>query len=51
MAAFRSWVELRAPDAEAAWWIRKSAVEHYAEHLERLVAWADALIRQRGDEV
>ena len=42
------WEELRAPTDEAAWWIRKSGVEHYAEHLGRLREWVAELIRQRG---
>jgi hypothetical protein len=35
---------------EAAWWIRKSGSEHYAEHGERLAAWADELIGRRAAE-
>jgi hypothetical protein len=44
----QAWIALREPTDEAAWWIRKSAVEHYAEHSDRLAAWADELIRRRG---
>jgi hypothetical protein len=35
------------PDEEAAWWIRKSAVDHYAEHLDRLAEWVDELVARR----
>jgi hypothetical protein len=28
-----AWYALRQPSDEAAWWIRKGAAEHYAEHL------------------
>jgi hypothetical protein len=44
----QAWLELREPTDEAAWWIRKSAVEHYAEHLGRLREWVAELIRQRN---
>jgi hypothetical protein len=43
----QAWSELREPTDEAAWWIRKSAVEHYAEHLGRLREWVDELVRRR----
>jgi hypothetical protein len=43
------WHELAEPSDEAAWWIRKSAVDHYAEHLDRLRAWvAELIARRRG---
>ena len=32
----QAWTALREPSEEAAWWIRKSAVDHYDEHLDRL---------------
>ena len=35
----QAWTELREPSEEAAWWIRKSAVDHYEEHLDRLEEW------------
>ena len=41
------WWRLRATSDEAAWWIRKAASGHYAEHLGRLHAWRDELIDQR----
>jgi hypothetical protein len=41
------WVQLRTPNAEAAWWIRKSAVDHYHEHLPRLREWVAELIAAR----
>ncbi|MGZ8502504.1 MAG: hypothetical protein ACXWW6_06575 [Candidatus Limnocylindrales bacterium] len=45
----QAWSELSAPTDEAAWWIRKSGVEHYAEHLGRLREWVDELMsRRRG---
>ena len=41
------WWLLRQTDDEAAWWIRKSASEHYAEHLDRLRDWRNELIERR----
>ena len=41
------WYGLREPSDEAAWWIRKGAADHYAEHLGRLHAWTDELIARR----
>ena len=38
---------LREPSEEAAWWIRKSAVDHYDEHLDRLKEWVDELTSLR----
>jgi hypothetical protein len=42
------WSRLAAPTDEAAWWIRKSGGDHYAEHLDRLREWAAELIGRRG---
>lgn len=42
------WAELSEPDDEAAWWIRKSGTDHYAEHLARLREWAAELIERRS---
>jgi Mycothiol maleylpyruvate isomerase N-terminal domain len=42
------WHALREPSDEAAWWIRKSGVDHYAEHLDRLRAWVAELIERRA---
>ena len=42
------WYRLSVPDDEAAWWIRKSASEHFAEHLPRLREWVKELIEQRS---
>jgi len=42
-----TWHELGEPNDEAAWWIRKSGAEHFAEHLERLRRWVDELIGRR----
>jgi Mycothiol maleylpyruvate isomerase N-terminal domain len=41
------WCLLRDTSDEAAWWIRKSGSDHYAEHLGRLREWRDELIRRR----
>jgi Mycothiol maleylpyruvate isomerase N-terminal domain len=41
------WWQLRDTSDEAAWWIRKSGSEHYAEHLGRLREWRDELIERR----
>jgi len=40
-------VELREPSDEAAWWIRKSGCDHYAEHLPRLREWVAELLARR----
>jgi hypothetical protein len=41
------WYRLREPNDEAAWWIRKAAAEHYAEHVPRLREWVAELIGRR----
>ena len=41
------WSRLHLPTDEAAWWIRKSGGDHYAEHLDRLREWTAALIERR----
>ena len=41
------WWLLRDQTDEAAWWIRKTGGEHYAEHLERLREWSLKLIERR----
>jgi hypothetical protein len=41
------WWQLRDQTDEAAWWIRKAGGDHYAEHLDRLVAWTAELIDPR----
>jgi hypothetical protein len=41
------WHAPREPSEEAAWWIRKGAAEHVAEHLDRLREWTAALIARR----
>lgn len=43
----QAWYGLDRPSDEAAWWIRKSAAEHYAEHLGRLREWTADLIARR----
>ena len=45
----QAWTALGEPSDEAAWWIRKSAVEHYEEHLPRLEEWVGELVGQRDD--
>jgi hypothetical protein len=45
------WHALREPSDEAAWWIRKGAAEHYAEHLDRLREWSAELIARRSSGV
>jgi hypothetical protein len=45
-----AWYAIREPSDEAAWWIRKGAAEHVAEHVERLRAWTDELIVRRTRE-
>jgi hypothetical protein len=42
------WSALREPSDEAAWWIRKAAADHYAQHLDRLRAWTADLIARRS---
>jgi hypothetical protein len=42
------WAELRTPSDEAAWWIRKSGCDHYAEHLPRLREWVAELLARRS---
>ena len=44
------WFDLVEPNEEAAWWIRKTASEHYAEHLDRLREWVAELVRRRPEE-
>lgn len=41
------WWFLDRPTDEAAWWIRKSGSDHYAEHLDRLREWTADLIGRR----
>jgi len=44
----QEWYALRAPEDEAAWWIRKSGGEHYREHLPRLRVWVAELEARRA---
>lgn len=46
----QAWYELAEPSEDAAWWIRKSAAEHFAEHLPRLREWVGELRARREDE-
>jgi hypothetical protein len=41
------WALLAHRTEEAAWWIRKSGSDHYAEHLGRLREWIAELIERR----
>ena len=41
------WYDLAEPNDEAAWWIRKTASDHYGEHLDRLREWVAELIARR----
>ena len=41
------WYGLHDPTDEAAWWIRKAASEHIAEHLDRLREWVTELHARR----
>jgi hypothetical protein len=38
---------LETRNDETAWWIRKSGADHYAEHFDRLLVWADELRARR----
>jgi hypothetical protein len=42
------WYVLAEPSDEAAWWIRKSGGDHYAEHAGRLREWVAELIGRRA---
>lgn len=43
----QEWYLLEQPSDEAAWWIRKSGGEHYAEHVGRLREWITELVSRR----
>ena len=43
----QEWYGLKDPTDEAAWWIRKSAADHYGEHLGRLREWTAELVERR----
>ena len=43
----QAWFALSEPTDEAAWWIRKSGGDHYAEHLGRLREWVIELRERR----
>ena len=45
------WWRLERPTDDAAWWIRKSGSDHYAEHLDRLREWTAELIARRAVSV
>jgi hypothetical protein len=44
-----AWHSLPDMTDEAAWWIRKSGPQHYAEHLPRLRDWVTELIGRRDE--
>jgi hypothetical protein len=46
----QAWTELREPSEEAAWWIRKSGVDHYEEHLDRLEEWVGVLRSEAAEQ-
>lgn len=46
----QAWYDLQDPTDEAAWWIRKSAAEHVAEHLPRLREWVSDVIARRATQ-
>jgi hypothetical protein len=41
------WSDLGQATEEAAWWIRKSGGDHYADHLARLREWVAELVERR----
>lgn len=43
-----AFTDLQERNDETAWWIRKAGADHYAEHLERLLVWADELRARRS---
>ena len=43
----QAFTALETRSDETAWWIRKAGAEHYAEHFDRLVVWADELRARR----
>lgn len=43
----QEWYLLEDPSDEAAWWIRKTGGDHYAEHLGRLREWTAELLERR----
>ena len=43
------WFDLVEPNDEAAWWIRKAASDHYAEHVDRLRDWVAELVHRREE--
>ena len=44
----QEWSVLARPTEEAAWWIRKSGGDHYAEHRDRLREWVAELVERRS---
>ena len=44
----RAWRQLPEITPAAAYWVRKSGPEHYAEHLPRLEGWVEELSRRHS---
>lgn len=44
----QEWYRLAEPTDEAAWWIRKTGSDHYAEHVGRLREWVAELLARRA---
>ena len=42
------WFDVVELSDEAAWWIRKSGGDHYAEHIDRLRDWVAELVSRRA---
>ena len=42
-----AWYAFREPNETATAWIRKAGAEHYAEHVPRLRAWVNEVVRMR----
>ena len=45
-----AWSDLGDATEEAAWWIRKSGGDHYADHVGRLREWVAELVAGRAPE-
>jgi hypothetical protein len=45
----QTWFDIVDPSDEAAWWIRKSGGDHYAEHTGRLREWVAELVGRRSE--
>jgi hypothetical protein len=45
----QAWYGLAEVNEEAAWWVRRSGYDHYAEHLGRLREWSAELVARRAE--